>query len=169
MRLALILILVSHLTSLAVGAEPPPATEEASPETQGVMDRVLLYLPNRVFDLMDVVRVRVRFGPGIAASLRATRPASISVASYEATYVGLPGPRRRPEMPHLVGPESLSGFRLSVVNRTAPTENDPGYGPAEVGAGAHFGLVGLDLGVDLLEMLDLVTGFFLIDLTGDDL
>jgi hypothetical protein len=37
-----------------------------------------------------------------------------------------------------------------------------------VGTGFQAAIVGVDVGVDAVEILDLVLGFFFIDLTGDD-
>jgi hypothetical protein len=42
------------------------------------------------------------------------------------------------------------------------------YGYGEVGTGFQAAIVGVDVGVDAVEILDLVLGFFFIDLTGDD-
>ena len=44
----------------------------------------------------------------------------------------------------------------------------PDYGVAEVGVGLHAALLGVDVGVDPLEIVDLVLGFLTIDLRGDD-
>ncbi len=42
------------------------------------------------------------------------------------------------------------------------------YGATEFGVSVQALIVGFDVGVDPLEILDLVTGFVFIDLTGDD-
>src|SRR5258708_7862594 len=57
-----------------------------------VLHKVLLYIPNRIVDFFDIFRVRVRLGPGVAASVRATKYASAFIGTYATTYVGLPGP-----------------------------------------------------------------------------
>ena len=74
------------------------AAEEAAPE-QSLARRVALFLPNRVFDVLDIVRLRVRVGPGIAAGARATRPVSVFVGAYTSWFVGLRGPRGEPRLP----------------------------------------------------------------------
>ena len=38
----------------------------------------------------------------------------------------------------------------------------------ETGTGIYAGIIGLDVGADPVEALDLVLGFLFIDLTGDD-
>ena len=45
----------------------------------------------------------------------------------------------------------------------------PDYGPAEIGLGAQVFVAGPDIGVEPLEFVDLLAGFFFIDLTHDDL
>lgn len=88
--------------------------------------------------------------------------------AYSSIYAGLHGPRTEPRIPWPVGIESRAGATVLVADAstkaTAPT-----YGYGEVGLGFQAGIVGLDVGVDPVEVLvDLVLGFFFIDLTGDD-
>jgi len=138
-------------------------------ESHGVLHKVVMYLPNRILDVFDIVRLRVRLGPGIAADVRATEVVSAFAGSYTSVYVGLPGPRNRP-LPKLpFGLESRSGLQASVVDATTDGGIGPDYGPAEIGAGAQLVFAGLDVGVEPLEVLDLVAGVFFINLTNDDL
>lgn len=146
-------------------------TEQAADTTEshGVLHKVVMYLPNRVLDVFDIVRFRVRVGPGIAADVRATELASAFAGSYATVYVGLPGPRNRP-LPKLpVGVESRSGLQVSLIDASVADGVGPDYGPAEIGAGAQVVMIGLDVGIDPLEILDLAAGFLFIDLRNDDL
>ena len=128
-----------------------------------------MYIPNRILDVFDILRLRVRVGPGVAVDARATKVASAFVGSYASVYVGLPGPRNRP-LPKLpVGLESRNGVQASVVDATVSGGLDPDYGPAEIGFGAQLAIVGFDVGVEPLEILDLLAGLFFINLTNDDL
>lgn len=143
--------------------------EARSTESHGILHKVILYIPNRVLDVLDVVRCRVRVGPGFAVDARATKVVSAFAGSYASVYAGLPGPRNRP-MPKLpVGLESRSGLQASVVDGTQSGGIDPDYGPAEIGVGVHALVVGLDVGIEPLEIVDLLAGLFFIDLTNDDL
>ncbi len=151
--------------SMAQEAEPAP---QVKAESKGVGHRLLFYLPNRFLDLLDVVRARVRIGPGLAAGVRATEWATVFIGGYTTIYVGLPGPRGRPELPPLLGREVETGARLLITGDTTQGENSPGYAPDEFGAGAQLGLLGADAGVSPVELLDLLGGFFLIDIRGDD-
>jgi len=143
--------------------EESAAPESMVEEQQNLATRVLLYLPNRVFDLMDVVRLRGRVGPGFALGARATRPASLFLGGYASVGVGLPGPRGEPKLPLPLGFDSAGGMQVSMVG-DAPN----GYGRTEVGALLHVILVGLDVGVDPGEVLDFAAGFLLMDPRGDD-
>jgi hypothetical protein len=59
--------------------------------------------------------------------------------------------------------------QVSIADITAEDDLGPDYGPAEIGLGVQVLIVGADAGVEPLELLDLVTGIFLIDLRADDL
>ncbi len=139
-------------------------------ERHGFLHTVLLYLPNRVFDVFDLARARLRVGPGFAVDVRATELADAYLGGYTSLYIGLPGPRGKPTIPWPAGVETRAGAEVSVLDATAAAgPSDPGYGIGEIGAGAHIGLVGLDVGFDVFEVLDFVLGFLTIDLSEDDL
>lgn len=139
--------------------EPEPLVEEERSLVAGV----LLYLPNRLFDLVDIVRLRGRVGPGFAVGARATRPVSALLGGYGSVGVGLPGPRGEPKIPLPVGLDGGGGAQVSLVGSGGDE-----YGVLEFGAMVHLLLVGLDLGVDPGEVLDFAAGFLLLDPIGDD-
>ncbi len=184
----LFLVLWLTLTPLGVlaenkiNAEKPQSTETTKPPSQekavpakeghGVAHKLLLYIPNRVFDVLDVARVRLRLGPGLGLGVRVTKIASLYLGSYASAYIGLRGPRLHPEIPWPFGADTNSGVQISVINETTdePEEKGaPAYGLLEIGADGQLILFGAALGVDPLEVVDFVTGIFLVDLTGDDL
>lgn len=134
--------------------------------------KLLLYIPNRLFDSLDFVRARLRLGPGIGLGLRATKIASVYLGSYTSAYIGLRGPRRHPEIPWPFGADSNSGIQLSLINETTDKPEDksaPAYGLLEFGADVQVILLGMALGVEPLEVLDFVSGIFFIDICKDDL
>ncbi len=154
----------SHASMEQEAQQTPQKTAEA----KGVGHRLLFYLPNRVLDVLDVVRARVRIGPGLAVGVRATERATIFVGGYTTAYVGLPGPRGRAELPRLLGLEIETGVRLLVIGGSTQGENSPRYAPDEVGVSAQIGILGADAGVSPAELFDLLGGFFLIDFRKDD-
>ena len=147
------------------------AAEDTSPavEPHSILHKVVMYIPNRALDILDVVRLRVRIGPGVALDVRVTNLAAVFLGAYETVYAGLPGPRNGPTPKLPVGLENQIGAQASIVDVTAEGVAGPDYGPAEIGLGAQVLLVGFDAGVEPLELLDLVAGIFFIDLRADDL
>ena len=169
----LLFLFLSVCSALAESSDTAPPENEKSSEVKeeerSLLVGTLLYLPNRVLDLLDIFRLRVRVGPGFAVGARATEVASAYLGSYMSVYAGLPGPRLRslPRSPLWL--ESYNGVSLSVADATASGGLGPDYSPTELGAGFQLGVAGVDFGVDPVEVLDFVTGFVTIDLRDDDL
>lgn len=131
--------------------------------------KVLMYLPNRFLDLLDIVRLRGRVGPGFAANARVTIYAANFVGGYHGFYFGLPGPRQAPKLPALAGREELNGLIIMGIDATDKTLYPPGYTDSEVTLGAHAALIGLDVGLDPIELGDFLAGLIGRDVMGDDL
>ncbi len=161
------------LTLLPVPALADATPDEAEPqleereEEERTKHPILFYLPNRMFDLLDLVRARVRVGPGVAVSGRVTKPVSVTAGFYASIFAGLPGPRGRAKIPWPVGIENYAGADISVFG-VSTKGFGPNYGMAEIGVGVQAGLPGLDVGLDPLEALDLLLGFVFVDLQDDD-
>ncbi|MFG0317270.1 MAG: hypothetical protein ACF8XB_08360 [Planctomycetota bacterium JB042] len=153
------------------GSPPPAPAEDSAKSAEGhsALGAILLYLPNRVFDVLDIVRARARIGPGFAISARATELLDVNMGVYKSFFVGLPGPRGEPRIPWPLGIEQLEGMEVSAADDTTEEqEHGPRYGPLEVGAGVQALIVGVDVGVDVYEVLDLVLGFIGVDPVRDD-
>jgi hypothetical protein len=146
--------------------EPPKRKSSPASNALDVVWAVLAYLPNRVFDLTDVVRFQVRAGPGWALSARATRALPIFMGDYKTTWIGLPGPRGRPSVPLPVGLSSQSGF--SFGPGLASGSQAPNYGTGEIGAGVQLYMIGFDVGIDPVELADFFAGFAGVDFQHDD-
>jgi hypothetical protein len=138
-----------------------PAAVEAGP-----LVNVIMYIPNRVFDLMDIFRVRLRVGPGISAGVRITRPVSGYLGMHTTVYAGLPGPRGRKKIPWPIGGDVGVGAQASVVDLSERTTY---YDPLELGAEAQILLLGANVGIGVYEIFDFIAGFAFIDLVGDDI
>lgn len=153
------------LPSLAIDDDGDDVEDD---DSDSVLGTVLLYLPNRFFDVLDIVRARVRVGPGVGFDVRATQLADFFIGSYWSIYVGLPGPRGRviPVLP--AGLETRTGLEVSVVDATVEGFNGPDYGTAEFGLGLQLLIIGVDVGVDPLEIVDFVVGLFTFDIQDDD-
>ncbi|RIL09618.1 MAG: hypothetical protein DCC75_06130 [Proteobacteria bacterium] len=164
------LLLPSHLradSGTEVEASPnpprdqfliPSAPEQASERSLG--EALLMWLPNRLFDLYDIFRLDVGAGPAYGAAVRVTRPLQFGY--------------------RVVSPASV---RIGAFGRNAPylleTSSEFGAGPAyveskdrkvcnlEVGAGVDL-LLGIYGGICLEEVADFAAGIFFLDLSGDD-
>ena len=169
MNRSLILLLTAGYVACTPCVGKAAEETHSAAEPHGILHKVCMYIPNRVLDIFDVVRLRVRVGPGTAVDVRATNLAAVFLGSYDTVYAGLPGPRNGPAPKLPVGLECRSGVQVSIADVTAEDDVGPDYGPAEIGLGAQVLIVGVDAGVEPLELLDLVTGLFFIDLRADDL
>lgn len=136
--------------------------------SHGIFHQIILYIPNRIFDLIDIARARVRVGPGVAVSVRITEFAQLNLGSYGTLYAGLPGPRMgvTPRLP--IGMEVYTGAAFSVFEASVTGGFGPDYSPTEVGVGLQLGIIGADAGIDPVEIADFLAGFALIDLRDDD-
>lgn len=153
--------------ALAQQGEPTSPTPAMPEQVKPERDRLLWYLPNRLFDLMDIARARARMGPGAAASVRATRPLSLHLGAYTSIWGGLPGPRGEARIPWPFGMESLAAAKLGPLGDDA-TEFDPDYGQSEFGLGLQLLLLGADVSLDPVELADFLLGLALIDIQEDD-
>src|SRR5262245_51506207 len=163
--------------ALAPSALASPATPPATPRAEsfaaaheaGLGSKLLLWIPNRLLDLFDIVRLRVRVGPGISVSARATEAADVAVGTHLTVFAGLPGPRGEKKISLPIGLETYAGLEVSLLEAGSEDEGTgPRYGPTEVGAGAQALLVGIDVGVEPYDALDFLAGILFLDPRGDD-
>ena len=162
-------LLFSGIAGGAAADEPTPAAPVATKESKSFGHRLLFYIPNRVFDVLDLVRLRVRVGPGLSASVRATELADVTIGAHATVFAGLHGPRSQPEIPWPIGLETLATVEVSVAEAGSDEGRfGPQYGPLEVGAGFQAGIIGLDIGVEPYDAFDLVLGLLTLDPKGDD-
>lgn len=178
------MVLVLGLAALGAGCMSPPGDATFAPEDgagsgfsssspafdegdegHGVGHTILLYLPNRIFDLFDIVRARLRLGPGIGITLRATELADLKLGAWTSVYVGLRGPRMEPSIPWPFGLDTYAGAGASFIEAES---DDYQYGRGEFGVGVQVLLVGVDVGVDFLEIGDFILGLVTIDIGDDD-
>lgn len=133
-----------------------------SQEEESTASKVLLWIPNRILDLLDVVKLDVGVGPMVGGVVRVTKYGQ----------VGFRG----------VAPATL---RVGAMGRRAPVlierANEMGIGPAflespdriicpgEIGIGLDFIAVGAYGGVCVDELVDFFAGIFTFDLKDDDL
>ncbi len=123
---------------------------------------VLLYIPNRVLDLIDVFRVDVGIGASVGGVVRVTEyaqagyrqmmPVSLRVGDFGRHF------------PVVV--ESSNEIGISPAFKQSA---DRDVCTAELGLGLDVLIIGGYGGVCLDELADFVGGIFLVDFKGDDL
>jgi hypothetical protein len=145
-----------------------PEKEEAN-EGHSILHQIVMYIPNRVLDVFDIFRVRVRVGPGIAVGARATEIVSTELGFYDSLYLGLPGPRQDDTVKLPFGVEAFHGASISVLDASADFGMDPEYSDTEFGLDAQIGVAGFAIGIDPIEILDLFAGLFFYQVREDDL
>jgi len=134
----------------------------------GVGHKIIWYVPNRFLDLVDIFRLRLRVGPGLAVNARLTEHADAYIGTYYAGFVGLPGPRMAPDIRYPAGLEYEKGIMLLGVDATDDLPHEPDYSPTEIVMGLHLLLLGADIGLDPVELGDFFSGWIMIDLREDD-
>ena len=168
----LLLALVS-LNSPRITHADQPADQDTEivaedESNDGGLREILLYIPNRVFDFADIFRARVRVGPGFAIGVRATELVNLYAGSYASVYAGLPGPRLRTSIPLPAGLESHNGVSVSLADLSVDGGIGPDYSSSEFGFGFQAAIIGLDLGIDPVEIIDFFAGILCIDMKSDD-
>ncbi len=155
------------------------------------MDKVTLYFPNRVLDLLDAFSLNIGVGLTAHASLRATHAAEIGggfsataqmIKDYNRQY----GFARRNGVYSGIGPivatnmERRPAFLLAKEywwdqdGLVTPSDDIflPNEGAVdfwEIGGSLGLAVIEADVSIHPVEILDAVLGFFFIDITDDDL
>jgi hypothetical protein len=160
MRKTFLATFVLCLSLILIMQTALPRQAEAGP-----IKSIVLYIPNRVFDVLDIIRLRLRVGPGISAGVHATKAASLFLGTHATVWAGLHGPRGKATFPWIVGVESRSGVQVGPID---PSATGCYYDPLEIGLELQPLLIGPNFGIGLFEIVDFVTGLVFIDLQDDD-
>lgn len=148
------------------GQTPPVC--QAPPVKERERHPVLCYIPNRIFDVLDIVRARVRLGPGFSIGARVTEVADVFLGAHSTIYVGLRGSRGKPQVPWPMGVECNQGIEVSLLDGTAEDVDKPATDPLEIGVETQLLVAGVNVAIEPMEILDLLAGLVFIDLRGDD-
>ncbi len=151
--------------------------------------RALLYLPDRLLDLFDVVTVGVHFGIGGFADAHATRAVQVvggfrstgGIGLHDHRSIGLKSQAEAGLTLIAVGTHTYggslvgtSGTHGSVTNAAgAHRPGDPLYEDLRdywaLGASATAGIVGAEADFHPLQLADFLAGIFGVDFLNDDL
>lgn len=127
-----------------------------------IFKQIVLYLPNRVIDFVDIWRLNAGVGLGFGLNIRPTKGLQAGVCVYDSVRVGLRG-RRFP-----IWHEWACEWGFSAMYYEHP-QSEVERGFYEFGGTIHLGLIGLDAAFDIEEVLDFGSGFILYDPADDDL
>jgi|LauGreDrversion4_2_1035121.scaffolds.fasta_scaffold50985_2 hypothetical protein len=131
-------------------------------EGSPIWSQILLWLPNRVLDLIDVFRIDVGVGPSFGAVVRATKYGEIGYRQMAPASLRVGDFGR--QMPFLIESSNEFGVGPAYVN-----SSDRKVCPGEFGVGADLLVAGAYGGVCVDEFADFLAGIFFIDLKDDDI
>lgn len=139
--------------------------EEEEDERAGtVLGTVILYIPNRIFDLVEIVRAGVNVGVGLGVDARATWLAQAVVIHDTSVGAGWQGLRHLPICARIghstMGAGPISTPRLGLFDWPV---ND-----YDVRLELFFLLVGAHAAVDLEAIWDFTAGLLTFDPSDDD-
>jgi len=123
---------------------------------------VLLWIPNRFLDLVDVFRLDVGVGPSFGGVIRITDQAELGYRKMLPTSIRIGDMGRR--IPVLVETSNEKG-----VSPNYQDSKDREVCKGEVGLGADALIVGAYGGICFDELADFITGIFFIDIKDDDI
>ncbi|MBX7143067.1 MAG: hypothetical protein K1X79_01315 [Oligoflexia bacterium] len=124
--------------------------------------QVLLWIPNRVMDFVDIFRADVGVGPAMGGVVRVTRYGQVGYRQMTplSVRVGLFGRKAPVMLEHSsefgLGPGFISSKDRSVCK-------------GEIGVGADAFVAGAYAGVCVDEIIDFLAGIFFLDVSGDDI
>ena len=157
---------------------------ERSPHT-----RVLLWLPDRLLDLLDVVTVGVHFGPGAFADAHLTRAFQVAagfrttggLGVHDHRSIGMKSQAEAGLTLIAVGAHSYAGGLMGTSGTRGSADSSKGiHRPTAplyqqlrdywaVGASATAGILGLEVDFHPLQLADFLAGVVGIDFLNDDL
>ncbi|HMO16495.1 MAG TPA: hypothetical protein PKA63_01705 [Oligoflexia bacterium] len=122
----------------------------------------LLYIPNRLLDILDIFRVDVGVGPAVGAVARITPHGQVGARLMMplSLRLGLRG-RKSP-----VFIEHTSEMGVGPLYLDSP-QREPT--PLEIGIGADLLIFGAYFGISIDSIFDAITGFAGFDISEDDL
>jgi hypothetical protein len=153
----------------AAAFERGPVAMSEDSESHGLGHKLIFYIPNRIFDVFDIVRARARFGPGFGIGAQLTRLIGAHADWFTSVWIGLPGPRLEPSLPIPFGTQSAVKASITFFENIGVGLGGMDYGYGEFELEAQVGIVGADIGLDPWEFVDLAVGLLTFDPVGDDL
>ncbi len=160
------------------------------PTDSSFLYRLILYAPDRVLDLLDLITFDVHVGLGAYANLHATRAAQlgaglrtkIGAGLHDQRSIGLATEAELGVAALALGTQSFSGSSVGLPGGLAVGADSMAgmHWPSDdlyqtyrdywaVGASVTAGLVGLEFDFHPMQIYDFIGGFLLVDFAHDDL
>ena len=149
--------------------------------------KILLYIPDRIKDFLDMFTVEVNVGPQIGAGAWVTRAVQVNAYAgatagggiYQKTGIGFEGDAGASFAIGPVGGESLAAARAGTFGVLATSKAVLIHKPSHplyqnyrdywsVGGKLGLAVVGAEAEFHVVEAVDFIAGLFLIDLLTDD-
>lgn len=137
--------------------------EDDDEEEESLIGKILLYIPNRICDAVEIVRAGVNVGFGIGLDARATWVAKAVFINDMSVGVGFQGFRHLP-----VCLRAHSQIGVGPIKTPSLSPLDWAINDYDIRFEVFVLIVGAHAAVDLEAILDLVTGFLFFDISEDD-
>ncbi|MFH1998462.1 MAG: hypothetical protein ABIK28_02225 [Planctomycetota bacterium] len=144
-----------------VEAEAEEGDEEKEHSPVGT---ALLYIPNRIFDALEIVRAGVNAGFGFGVDCRATWVAQAVFIHDSSVGLGFQGVRHLP----VCGRLAHTSVGVGPIKTPSLGLFDWPINDYDIRIELFIAVVGAHVAVDLEAIADFVTGFFLFDISDDD-
>lgn len=125
----------------------------------GIVKQVALFLPNRVADLLDVVKLGLGINVGLGVDVRVTQWCQLAAEASVGVGLQWDGRDHNPGIANAQATAAFGPWRGGVGKGTVASIK-----PFEVALATG----GLKFGVDFAEAADFVLGWFFIDFQQDD-
>lgn len=152
-------------TADEVAVSPKPGwgdfTVVAEKEERPWWQKTLLWFPNRLLDIIDIVKIDAGVGPSFGAVVRVTKYAQVGYRGMSPLSLRFGGFGRNP--PFLAESSNEFGIGPGYVN-----SKDREICKGELGAGVDLLLFGAYIGFCPEELVDFIGGIFTFDIMDDD-
>lgn len=172
---ALAVALLAALSGLGAGcATPPaplPAVAPAADEDESTgppfLVQAAMWIPNRVLDALEIVRLGVGVGPGIGVDLRATELGQLSAMSGFGAGIGWQGRWHPPVLLDSRAFVAAGPLTIGATSSNPLTSWRRTFWELRVEAHAAIALA--EVAVDLAEVWDFLAGIVFVDPARDDI
>lgn len=150
--------------------------------------RLIMYGPDRIFDLLDLVTLDLHFGPGVFADVHVTRRiqaagglrAVMGLGAHDQRSIGLRNLSENGISVLTFGAQSVAGTSVGTSGVHTGAESMAGlHGPRNtlyqdfrdfwaIGASVTAGLAGVEVDLHPVQLFDFIGGILFLDFSRDD-